>query len=417
MTLFRTEVVERQHRFYGNILIALPPSLNRLVFLAAVTGFFVVLFCVVGEFSKKEKVHGILLPEGGVIDVFPSESGVITQRLANEGDIVTKGQPLYVISTETNNLTEGGLRHRVGVLLQQNVDSVQRQMTVNEALTQQKKQALEREVRQLDAKRRATDKLRAIKQGQLTLAKETVNAFASEARQGLISKIELRERRSQVLAFEAESQEMDLEIRDLNYQATQKSSEIDRLDSQLALERELLQSRIIDVRQKLVSNNVMQEVVVMAPIDGTIAAINVYQGPVSQETVLLNLVPQGKPLQATLFVPGRAIGFLENGQKVQLQYKAFPYQKFGQYRGTIQDISGSSVSTEDLKYQPEVKDKQRQSLFVYLVKVTLDHQQVVIYGQPKSLYSGMNLEASIEVESRKIYEWLLDPFKKMQDFF
>ncbi|MEJ2766888.1 HlyD family efflux transporter periplasmic adaptor subunit [Photobacterium sp. MCCC 1A19761] len=416
MTLFRTEVVERQHRYYGDILIAMPPSLNRLVLAAAVTGLLIVLFCVIGEFSKKEKVHGILLPEGGIIDVFSPESGVITQQLVKDGDSVTKGQPLYVISTETSNLTEGGLRHRVGALLQQNVDSVQRQVSVNEALNQQKKQALEREIRQLSAKRRATEQLMAIKQRQLTLARETVNTFASEARQELISKIELRERRSQVLALEAELQELALQLKELIYQADQKRSEIDRLDSQLALEKEQLQNQITDVRQKLVSNSVMREVVVPAPIDGTISAINVYQGPVSPDTVLLSLVPKGKPLQATLFVPGRAIGFIETGQEVQLQYDAFPYQKFGQYRGVIQDISTTSVAIKDLKYQPEFKGKQKRSPFVYLVKVSLERQQVDIYGQPKPLRAGMNLEASIEVESRKIYEWLLDPFKKMQDF-
>jgi membrane fusion protein len=54
--------------------------------------------------------------------------------------------------------------------------------------------------------------------------------------------------------------------------------------------------------------------------------------------------------------------------------------------------------------------------FVYLVKVTLMSQSVDVYGDDIPLRAGMNLEASLEVERRKIYQWLLDPFKKIQEY-
>ncbi|MFZ6043824.1 HlyD family efflux transporter periplasmic adaptor subunit, partial [Vibrio natriegens] len=112
------------------------------VWIAALVGALVVTFCVVGEFSKKEKVQGILMPEGGIVDVFSPESGVISQRLVEEGESVTKGQPLYVISTESNNLTDGGVRRYVGTLLEQDVERVQQQLAVNASITAQKQQAL-----------------------------------------------------------------------------------------------------------------------------------------------------------------------------------------------------------------------------------------------------------------------------------
>lgn len=416
MTLFRNEVVDRQHRFYGDILIAMPPSLSRLVWIAALVGALIVAFCVVGEFSKKEKVQGILLPEGGIVDVFSSESGVISQRLVEEGETVTQGQSLYVISTESNNLTDGGVRHYMGTLLEQDVERKQQQLAVNASISAQKQQALRLEIRNLETKAAVYQKVNSIKRQQLKLARETLAAFTTDSREKVIGKIELRERRSRMLSLESELQELALQMEEIAYKKTQKQAEIAQLDNQLALEKSQLQSQISNVQQQLASNNAQRETVIQAPIDGKVSAVGVYQGTVAPNTVLLSIEPEGKPLQAILFVPGRAIGFMKPGQPVRLQYDAFSYQKFGQYLGVIDSISTTTVAVDDLKYLPEPKDKTQQSPFVYLVKVTLESQTVDVYGEQKRLRAGMNLEASIEVESRKIYQWLLDPFKQMQAY-
>ena len=43
------------------------------------------------------------------------------------------------------------------------------------------------------------------------------------------------------------------------------------------------------------------------------------------------------------------------------------------------------------------------------VTVSLDSQSVKAYGQDFALQSGMLLDASIWLDRRKLYQWLLDP--------
>ena len=59
---------------------------------------------------------------------------------------------------------------------------------------------------------------------------------------------------------------------------------------------------------------------------------------------LLSIIPTGSDLEAQLFAPSQAIGFIKAGQLVRMRYNAFPYQKFGHYEGEVANISRSSVT-------------------------------------------------------------------------
>ena len=62
----------------------------------------------------------------------------------------------------------------------------------------------------------------------------------------------------------------------------------------------------------------------------------------------MTLVPAGARLEARLYGPSRAIGFVRPGQRVLLRYEAFPHQKFGQYEGVVRSVSRSTVGPAEL---------------------------------------------------------------------
>ena len=53
----------------------------------------------------------------------------------------------------------------------------------------------------------------------------------------------------------------------------------------------------------------------------------------------MEIIPEDSVLEADLFVPARAIGFIEPGQDVRILYDAFPYQHFGSYHGHVTNVS------------------------------------------------------------------------------
>lgn len=62
----------------------------------------------------------------------------------------------------------------------------------------------------------------------------------------------------------------------------------------------------------------------------------------------MTLVPASAALEARLYGPSSAIGFVRPGQQVLLRYDAYPHQKFGRYAGTVTSVSRTTVSQGEL---------------------------------------------------------------------
>ena len=73
---------------------------------------------------------------------------------------------------------------------------------------------------------------------------------------------------------------------------------------------------------------------------------------VTAATALASLVPAGSNLQAHLYAPSSAIGFLHAEQPVLLRYHAFPYQKFGHQHGRIEQVSLAPLQASELAGLP-----------------------------------------------------------------
>ena len=137
-----------------------------------------------------------------------------------------------------------------------------------------------------------------------------------------------------------------------------------------------------------------------APVAGLVANRLVEPGQAVQAgQPLLTLLPAGSHLRAQLFVPSRAVGFIEPGDKVLLRYQAFPYQKFGHHEGVVRRVSRSAV--------PGAGGQGAEPF--YRVLVDIHRQSITAYGREEPLRPGMLLEADIMGEHRKLYEWVLEP--------
>ena len=108
-------------------------------------------------------------------------------------------------------------------------------------------------------------------------------------------------------------------------------------------------------------------------------------------------------MHAQLLVPTRAIGFVQPGQEVILRYDAFPFQRFGQYRGTVERVS-RTVWAPGEKVGPVTVWEP-----VYRVDVRLDSQQVIAGDQKVALRPGISVNADILQEKRKVWEWVFEP--------
>ena len=96
------------------------------------------------------------------------------------------------------------------------------------------------------------------------------------------------------------------------------------------------------------------------------------------------------------------MGFIRIGSIAQLQYQAFPYQKFGSHAGKVIRISRTAVAAPELPF-PAPAD------VYYVVTILPEQNHVLAYGKKESLQAGMQVDADIWLDRRTLLEWVLEP--------
>jgi membrane fusion protein len=158
------------------------------------------------------------------------------------------------------------------------------------------------------------------------------------------------------------------------------------------------------VEQRIAEASGRRAYVVRAPIAGRVSALQATVGqPADPRRLQLSIVPEGGTLQAELFVPTRAVGFVRTGQEVRILYDAFSYQHFGTHRGRIVRVSQTILTPGDATGPVALAEP------AYRVTATLERQTVDAQGEAMPLQPDMLLRADIILDRRPIMEWILGP--------
>jgi len=154
--------------------------------------------------------------------------------------------------------------------------------------------------------------------------------------------------------------------------------------------------------------------VIAAPADGSIAAVLAHSGQlVAAGTPLASILPMGEKMEVHLLADSKGIGFIREGVPVLLRYTAFPYQKFGQYGGKVTKVSRVTLRQGEANADAlaaQLKPSQAQ----YRITVEPDRSNVMAYGKAEQLRAGMSVEADLMLDTRPLYEWLLEPLYSLR---
>jgi membrane fusion protein len=91
------------------------------------------------------------------------------------------------------------------------------------------------------------------------------------------------------------------------------------------------------------------------------------------------------------------------GQQVRILYDAFPYQKFGTYRGSVTKVSHTMLTGNETTGPITLKEP------AYRVTVAPERPDIDAYGRKMPLQPDMLLKADVVLEQRSLMKWLLGP--------
>lgn len=401
-SLFRSEVLaEQKTQWLGPVLLAPKPSHRAFAAFGAVTLVAVLGLVIFGSFPRKVRVAGAVVPEAGLMQMYPRQVGTITEVLVTEGAEVKKGDRLVTLSNDTESAAMGATGEQVARQLAARKESLIEDRRNVERLAAQQRRALE-------DKRNAIDTTEEALKGQYALQGARVaSANRTVARQREMVKQSVASGENVVQAQEAHLEQAarlrELEVSKAATERDKISLQSDLDDLPLKTERDLaaVDRNIAMVDEEIAQLAAQRELALTAPADGIVTALVAKPGlQADPKTPLLAVAPKGSPLEAQIMCPSSAIGFLKPGQKVLVRYEAFPYQKFGHFEGHITNVSRSAVNVATTDGAPQTQ---------YRVDVGLASQAVRAFGKDEPLQSGMQLEADVVLENRRLVEWMLEP--------
>lgn len=399
--LFRKEAIEAQSQMvFGNTLILAPWTVKATIYLMVGLFFYVLLYLLMGSYSRTEKAYGFLVPNLGMVKVYAPRKGIVDQVLVKEGDAIEANSPLFELG-ESYQDQQGA---RIADLKVQELESIltlleERQTRIPQVNALEKKrlidqaQASERSISILE------DQLHTARQ-RLAIRQNRQNRISALAKDRIISQDDFDQGQDVLLQLRSSLKTDEQALIREKDQLSEIQAKLESFDSQLRDQELQLFQQIARTRQEIMDLGLASKQLMRAPLAGVVTAVQSYPGMTADPMKpALAIIPRGSHLEAYLFVPSRATGNLRKDQPVLLQYDAFPYQKYGTFEGVIKDISGSIISPKDITDM----DLANSDGPLYRVIVTLKDTPAL------RLQAGMSLHADILLERRRLWRWLFDP--------
>jgi membrane fusion protein len=418
--LFRPESLRAREGWQGRPALAVGVPLAFASFASMALAAATAALITFGSYARRVDMEGTVLPSTGLMAISSSSAGWIAALAVREGEAVEKGALLYTLDLDTTT-KDGSTQQQII-----NAQTATREMLTEEVdrktrMSEETRKQLRQKIDNLKVQIDQLGGQITMHQGFFKTINKEYNLFLGlvERRQASLNEMHSREQawmQSQSKLQELESTKLRLigELNDAQYQfATVAISTADEIDA--------LKTRILDIDEKLANSKARRSIEIRAPEAGVVTAIVGHPGQVvSTGAPMLKIVPQPAVMHAELLAPSSAIGFIHQSERVLLRYSAFPYQKFGEYWGTVVNVSDAALTPEEVQSllagaqptkqgQPIGVSPTKQTGPLYRVIVKPDRQLVSVYGEERKLPASMQVQAYVLLDRRPLYQWILGP--------
>jgi len=410
-SLFRQEAIDAQReKLLGEVSRARPVPIWIFTALVAAAAGALIAFSFLGEYTRRERVDGYLELDIGAARVSAPEASVVAELMVKEGDEVAAGQPIARLSQERTTATGANASELVRQELTARLRSLESESAQAALMGQQQAAQARKRVDDLHKEMEQAGAEVQSQQQRLASAQQEAQRSKQLVKEGLYSEAMMRERRNDVLDQTTKLESLRGRRAAIERELRAAQAELPLIDIRSRTQQQQLDQRRSELQQSLVQEEAHSDSAVRAPIAGIVTNIAAARGDsLAADATLATIMPKGSGLHAQLLVPTRAIGFIEPGNAVVLRFDAFPFQRFGQYRGRVTSVGRTVWSAGEKVGTLPAREP------VYRIEVALDRQTVQAGTQQFPLRPGMLVNADILLEKRTVFEWVFEPVLALRE--
>jgi membrane fusion protein len=369
----------------------------------------VVGFLCMAKYARKETVVGALEPAAGAVRVSTTRAAVVAVIHVREGQFVKKGDPLFTLATNST-IADG---RNLGDVYAASSDAqsaalVRQAAAKRDLIARQREEIAARRQALLEQKQQLLSDL-VLQNERVELARQTLEAADVLLKKELMSTLQYRQRQEALLVARLSLSSMQRDYDSIPTSLAQLAAQDQRLVAEGEDSAAIIAADTAALSERNAANQAETGLVLTARQSGQLASLQAVEGgAVNPGATLAILVPSGVKLQAQLWLPSRAAGFVRVGDRVRLMYDAFPYQRFGVGKGRVADVARAPTAPTDLPLALRTEED------LYRVLVDLDDQSVTAYGDRWRLAAGMRLKADLILEQQSLWDWLFDKVRAAQ---
>lgn len=137
---------------------------------------------------------------------------------------------------------------------------------------------------------------------------------------------------------------------------------------------------------------------IVSPVTGTVQelAVHTLGGVVSPAQELMKIVPENAAMEVEALLQNRDIGFVHEGQAVEVKVDTFNFTKYGVIDARLVGIGNDSVEDPQLGW-------------VFKLRLQLEKDGIRIDSKRVKLSPGMAVTAEVTTGKRRLIEFFLSP--------
>jgi len=407
MEFLRGQVVERkENRLFGEVSLAIPLSIWWITWLIMVIVSSAALVLLFGGYARKEVVAGWLKPDQGLVRVVSPQLGMVEAIHVMEGQIVNKNEPMVTLNLDTAFTNGEGVYQIALAELEAQIVEQERQIPLTQQRFTREAREIEGRIESARLELVSLNEQRQVLDERIRAAQDTLKRYDQLVGQGAAPELDVYSQSGVVLDLRQNATQVDQRIQIKEGEISTLRHRLGGLPVNQEAALSELRERLSGSRAQLAQVAGRESIVMKAPVAGRVAALPIASGQsLYPRQLAVALLPEGSRLEAELFLPTRGVGFIREGHTVRLRFDAFPFQRFGAVEGTVQSVSGTIFGPNELPVTLGITEP------VYRVLVNLPEQYVEAYGERFPLQTGMTLSAHVILETRKLWELLLDPLR------
>jgi membrane fusion protein len=226
-------------------------------------------------------------------------------------------------------------------------------------------------------------------------------------KEGFISQEAIEIKNSELLRLKGEESALVRLQLSLKREIDKQTAELEMVDLRSQSQKTQISREMTSAQQEY-NEHSSKRIQLVSGIDGIVTQVSAQPGQMVRPDIpLLTVIPMDGGIEVILLLPSRSIGFVREGQRVSVRYQAYPHEHYGRHFGTVREISRIALPPQEVAQHIRVEEP------VYTVRVKLPENYLTYQDKKLPISPGMVVEADVELDRLKIYQWLLEPLYRL----